>query len=213
MAHDRAQKHRVVFIASKAVLTTWGAQATATDEVIGVSDADDLNPLEVIERHQPEIVVLEESFACTERGAALVGRLRTDPAFQNIDIRLLSSERVAQIHEHGTTMSPAALAISIRPSYSTIRRTPRRKPSGEVKAEIDGSPVTLVDLSAGGAQVLSARMLHPDQRVHIVLADSFPIEAKVMWVALEMAPVLRYRAGIEFLTVDAQSLSKLLPPS
>jgi hypothetical protein len=211
--HDRERKDIVVFIASEAVLTAWSARGARTEEVIGVSDADGCDPLEVITRRQPQIVVLEEGFAGNERGAALVGRLRTDRAFQHIDIRVLSSERAAQIRQHGTIMSLAALAQPLRRSYEIARRSPRRKVSGEVKADINGSPVTVVDLSASGAQVISAVILHPQQRIQVVLADSGPIQAEVVWVALEMAPAPRYRAGIEFRDIDTQPVYELLPPS
>lgn len=211
MAHVREQKQSVVFIASEAVLSAWRGRAAAADEVISVSDASELDLLELIARQQPQIVVLEEGFACTDRGAALIGRLRTTPMFQQIDIRVLWSEQATQIHD--ATMPLIALATPIRPSYPTVRRAARRRVTGELQADIDGCGVIVVDLSAGGAQVLSSVALHADQRVHIVLADSIPIEARVVWVVLEMSPTPRYRAGIEFLTVDAQSLSKLLPPS
>ena len=36
---------------------------------------------------------------------------------------------------------------------------------------VDGNPATLVDLSTGGAQVLSATVLKPNQRVRVTLAD------------------------------------------
>jgi len=78
-----------------------------------------------------------------------------------------------------------------------------------LKAEIDGSPVTLVDVSASGAQVLSAVRFHPEQHVEVVLADSGPIQAKVVWVTLEMARAPCYRAGIEFL--DSQTVYELPP--
>lgn len=212
VGHDREQKRAVVFIASEAVLTTWRGRAAAMDDVIGISDATELDLLEVVAHQQPQIVVLEESFACTERGAALIGRLRTNPAFQDIDIRVLWSERVTQLGEQGTTMSLTAVATSIRPSYPTVRRSARRSASA-VDAEIDGHRVVMIDLSVSGAQVLSAVYLHPDQRVHMVLAGSFPLEARIVWVTLEMTPAPRYRAGIEFLAFDAHALHKLIPPS
>lgn len=211
VGHDREQKKVVVFIAPDDVLRAWRARAASTDEVVSVS-ASEPHPLEVITRQQPQIVVLEESVAYTERGAALIGQLRTDRALHSIDIRVLSSDWVRRSEEQGTITSLAALATPIRPSYPIARRAPRRRVSG-VDAEIDGQRVTLIDLSIGGAQVLSAVALRLDQHVRIVWADSIAIDAKVVWVTLEMTPAPRYRAGIEFVAVDAHTLSRLLPPA
>lgn len=212
MAKEREQKHAVVFVASDAVLTVWRERAAPADDVVGVSDATEPDLLALIARRRPEILVLEERFACTERGAALIGWLRTTPEFQDIDIRVLWSERVAQIGEQCRTMPLTDVATSIRPSYPAVRRTARRT-AAAVDAAIDGHPVVVVDLSVGGAQVLSGVSLYPDQRVQMILADSVPIDARVAWVRLEMTPAPRYRAGIEFVAVDPQALSTLLPPS
>lgn len=212
MEHDQQHKNGVVFIASEAVLSAWSARATHASEVIGISDTDARDALDVIIHRQPQMVVLEESFACSERGAALLGRLQTVPAFRNIDIRLLPSEGVAQMSRPGAAASLAVLAHPIRALHPMTRRTARRNISGEVEAEINGRPVTLVNLSTSGAQVLSAAVLRPHQRVRVFLARSIRVEAKVAWVALEISrssAMPRYRAGLEFLNADTEKLGEL----
>lgn len=206
------QDRAVVFIAAEAVLSAWRERATAMDDVVGISDVAGIDLLEVIARAKPQIIVLDEDFACTERGTVLIGRLRTMPEFQEIDVRVLWSARVAQMREQAAAMPLVAIATSIRPSFPNVRRSSRRRASA-VSATIDGHPVSLIDLSAGGAQVLSAVCLQPHQAVRMVLADEISIEARVVWVALELTPAPRHRAGVEFVAVDAAALEKLMPPS
>jgi c-di-GMP-binding flagellar brake protein YcgR len=209
VAHDREPNRAVVFIASDAVLAAWRERASWTDDIIGISDATELDLLTLIAHQQPQIVVLEESFACTERGAVLLGRLQTTPEFQDIDIRVLWSERVTEAGEQGT-ISLTTLATSIRPSYPAVRRIARRQ-ALMVNVAIDGHRAVLIDLSVGGAQVLSGVALYRDQRVHLLLADSIPIDARVVWVRLETEPAPRYRAGVEFVAFDAEAIRKLIP--
>jgi hypothetical protein len=182
------------------------------DDVVEVSDVAGIDLLEVITRERPQVVVLDEDFACTERGTVLIGRLRTTPEFQEIDIRVLWSESVTQIGDQTATMSLAAIATSIRPSFPQVRRSSRRRTSA-IGASVDGRPVTLIDLSAGGAQVLSRVCLQPGQRVHVVLADDIPIEARVVWVTLELTPAPCHRAGLEFVACDSAVLEKLMAHS
>lgn len=113
MEHHRPRTNGIVFVASEAVLTAWSAQAAHAGEVVGVSHANIARALEVITHRKPHMIVLEQGFACSERGAGLIRRLRTDVEFRNIDIRFLSPERVAQICRPGSTLSLAALAHPI----------------------------------------------------------------------------------------------------
>ena len=72
---------------------------------------------------------------------------------------------------------------------------------------IDGNTAVLVDLSIGGAQVLSASVLKPNQRVRVTLTDargSIRVNGMVAWATFEIPP--RYRAGIEFLGGDSAAI-------
>jgi hypothetical protein len=209
VAHEQKHHRPVVFIASDALLSTWRERATAMEDVVEVSDVAGIDLLEVITRERPQVVVLDENFACTDRGTVLIGRLRTTPEFQDIDIRVLWSESIAHIGEQGDTMPLAAIATSIRPSFPQVRRSSRRRTSA-IRGWVDGHPITLIDLSAGGAQVLSRVCLRPDQRVQVVLADDILIEARVVWVTLELTPAPHHRAGLEFVACDAEALEKLI---
>ena len=66
---------------------------------------------------------------------------------------------------------------------------------------IDGQPVSLIDLSAVGAQVRSETVLKPRQRIRVVLAPergSVKAVAVVAWSTFEIGPTPTYRAGVAF---------------
>ena len=202
--------HRIVLIASEAVLAAWSARSTPTGEVIGISDADP-GALETITHRRPKMVVLEQSFASTARGLAFVYRLQTDPVFQGIEVRALSQEGLAQLPHLGAATSIVGLTHVIQPQYRIARHAARVKLEREVKAEIDGNPATLVDVSMNGVQVLTPAILRPGQRVRIFLA-AIRVGATVVWAVFERSPSAAepwYRAGMEFSHVGSKNLDQL----
>ena len=69
--------------------------------------------------------------------------------------------------------------------------------------QIDGKDATVVDLSEGGAHVVSASVLRPNQkvRVSLPLEPDARLRATVAWASFELPKGSggpRYRAGIEF---------------
>ena len=120
--------------------------------------------------------------------------------------------------------SPAgqALLSAIRadPTLSTcqiqivgVRQSPRYRVDDRVL--LDGTTVQLLDISAGGAHVLSGAVLKPTQEVQVVLpVKSAPLPAVAVWVQFELpreGP--QYRAGIQFApsaaAVVAEYISKV----
>jgi len=76
-----------------------------------------------------------------------------------------------------------------------------------VVAQLDGKDATVVDLSAGGAHVVSASALRPNQkvRVSLPLEPEARLRATVAWASFELPKGSggpRYRAGIEFNDTD-----------
>ena len=195
-----------------------------SDEMLAFSDADALRALEVITERRPRMVALERMFAATPRGAALINRIRADPALADTEIRVLSHEgdytRVlprgvvaasAGKPAFGTAM-PALGARTPAPlDYRGTRRAARCRMAPELDVVVDGNPATLVDLSMVGAQVVSAIILRPNQRVRIALADdtgTLRFSAAVAWAAFELPPKTapQYRAGLEFVDGDPDAL-------
>jgi hypothetical protein len=81
-----------------------------------------------------------------------------------------------------------------------------------VEIQLDGNPAKVVDLSQVGAQVLSATILRPNQKVRVsVPNDDFVMRFRgsVAWAKFELpepSEPPRYRAGVEFTDADAAAV-------
>jgi hypothetical protein len=193
-------------------------------ELLAFADADALRALDVITQRQPGIVALERVFAATARGAALIHRIKADPWLRGCEIRVVShdsdfsrTEPRLPVASSGSA-SPAAAATGRAdvPLDRGTRRALRHKVDEFVEVLVDGNLASVVDLSTEGAQVISATVLKPNQRVRVSLSDEEGVlrfNASVAWASFEIpqngGP--RYRAGIQFLdasgpAVDAYAL-------
>ena len=139
-------------------------------DALAFSDADALKALEAITRDRPKVIALEQQFAATSRGAALIKRIKADPKLRKCEIRLVShdgdSEEVQQPER--APASPEAAPVKL--DQRGTRRAARVKIVEGVEVLIDGSPATLIDLSVVGAQVISLTILRPNQRVRMISA-------------------------------------------
>jgi hypothetical protein len=171
-------------------------------EVLAFADADALRALETIAKRKPQVVALERLFAVTPRGAALINRIKADPALRALEIRVLehNSDYLRVIPR--PVPSPAAAAVDQRGT----RRAPRVRIRERVTVLVDGKIATLVDLSIVGAQVVSSGALKPSQVVDVAFVDQVEkvrCGASVVWTAFQMAEAgPRYRAGLDFLDAD-----------
>jgi PilZ domain-containing protein len=197
-------------------------------DALAFSDADALKALEAITREKPPSVVLEKVFAATSRGAALIKRIKADPALSGCEIKIISHDgkplTAKKKKEGGATPpveerrpSPPPAAATPVPAPPLDQRGTRRAPRFIVKGievTIDGKPAALINVSVVGAQVVSPTILKPNQRVRITLPDAegpIRLMAGVAWAAFEMpksGPV--YRAGIEFFDAEAGNLDRFI---
>ena len=197
-------------------------------DALAFSDADALKALEAITRDKPPSVVLEKVFAATSRGAALIKRIKDDPALSGCEIKIISHDgkplTAKKKKEGGATPpveerrpSPPPAAATPVPAPPLDQRGTRRAPRFIVKGievTIDGKPAALINVSVVGAQVVSPTILKPNQRVRITLPDAegpIRLMAGVAWAAFEMpksGPV--YRAGIEFFDAEAGNLDRFI---
>ncbi len=190
------------------------------------SDADALRALDIISKRRPPVIALERLFAATSRGAALINRIKADPALAACEIRIVAHD------SNYTSVSPRrpaepgaspAVAVEEPPAaepqnldWKGTRRAPRFKVVEGVEVMIDGNPAALMDLSVIGAMVVSPTTLKPNQRIRLSLPqDPRPIRfsAGVAWAAFEMPkdkPAPQYRAGIEFFDADADAVLKFI---
>jgi hypothetical protein len=184
-------------------------------EVIAFPDGEVLRALETISLRRPERVVLEAAFASTSRGGALVNRLKADPALSHVDVQVVPAEAVVpRAASPAAEPAPASVA-SVQPlDLRGTRRAPRVAITDGVDIVVDGAAVRLVNLSVVGAQVVSAGVLKPNQRVRVSLVDesgSIRLAAVIAWARYELPrpgqPAATYRAGLDFLEANAAAVS------
>jgi hypothetical protein len=217
-----------VVIGAPEFLEALRARAVTEGEILSFGDKEPLKALEAITMRSPRVVTLERLFAATSRGAALINRIKSDPALASTEIRVESHDgsysRVsprrapapppaAQLETKttaptGTIASPDAsrepttVPLTAAIDFRGTRRAPRFKMAEGTELQVDGALAKIVDLSTMGAQILSQAPLRPQQRVRITLADDLGLvkfHASVAWASFEIPKgVSRYRAGLEF---------------
>jgi hypothetical protein len=190
------------------------------------ADSDALRALDVISRDQPSVVALERLFAATSRGAALINRIKADPALGACEIRIVAHDsNYTRVSPRRPADPAAAAPVAVEeapppasPSldWRGTRRAPRFKMLDGLEVTVDGKPAVLMDLSAIGAMVISPTTLKPNQRVRMSLPQQprpIRFSAGVAWAAFEMpkgGPAPQYRAGIEFFDADADAVLKFI---
>ena len=191
------------------------------NDAVTFPDSDALLALEAISRQRPTVVALERLFAATSRGAALINRIKADPALSSCEIRIVAHDsnysrltpRPAAAQANGTApVAVAEPAPALDPRGT--RRAPRFEMRGSVEVMIDGNPATLIDLSTVGAQVSLPTILRPNQRVRMSLPDGprpVRVSGAIAWATFEMPKEgPRYRAGVEFFDADAEALQRFI---
>jgi hypothetical protein len=211
---------------------------SAEGDLLTFADTEPIQALQAILEHRPGLIVLERLFAATPRGAALINRIKTDPQLVECEVRVMSHTGDYSRVVKAASVEAAASAIAggvpasrdakyaDAPTVAAVgealkqldwhgtRRAPRFDIRPGVEIQLDGNPAQLVNLSVVGAQVLSATILRPNQRVRI----SVPTEAFVMrfrgavaWAKFELPNPTeppRYRAGIDFIDADATAMQE-----
>ena len=188
------------------------------------ADTDALKALDAIMRQRPRVIVLDQQFAASSRGSALINRVKADPSLAACEIRILGADAGVDREDvpppppaPAPTEPPGPIAASPATPIPTAAAPPAAKPTldhtgtrraerfivnGNVEVLIDGNPATLVNISIVGAQVLSASLLRPNQRVRMSLVDAtrpMRFNGVVAWAAFEMPKEgPRYRAGVNF---------------
>jgi CheY-like chemotaxis protein len=224
-------------IAASNLISSLCEQLSSEGELFTFADTEAIQALQAILERQPELIVLERLFAATPRGAALINRIKMDPELAHTEIRVMShsGDYTRQITRPApsTTAQPPSSAAPSPPKapgsspaagraaadaaagdaggrldwYGT-RRAPRHRLKPGVEIQLDGSPASVVDLSTAGAQVLSATILRPNQKVRVTIPQDDTLvrcRGAVAWAKFELpsptaAPL--YRAGVEFLDAD-----------
>ena len=194
---------------------------TLPGELIACPDNDVPRAIETVIERRPARVALERLFAATSRGAALLTRLKADPALIDVEIRIVSHDsdysRISVRRPLGTGSDASSVAIAAPApvlDQRGTRRAPRLLIIDGVEVLVDGNQARLIDLSTVGAQVLSSAVLKPNQRVRISMVDervTLRAQALIVWARFELGnPTPYYRAGIEFSGADAEGIAEYI---
>ena len=172
-------------------------------ELLAFSDAEAVTALKTIVARRPQVVALERMFAVTPRGAALINRIKSDPALRQAEIRV-----IAHNSDYTRVVPRPAPAGAPALDQRGTRRAARFKMAENTTVVIDGRSGTLIDLSIVGAQAVCPGGLKPNQRIAVGLIDpvsSVRFNGSVAWTSFETSPsgAPRYRAGISFEDADA----------
>ena len=195
-------------------------------DLLTFPDTEPIPALQAIIQAPPGLIVLERLFAATPRGAALINRIKTDPALGTCEVRVVSHSgdyaRVvvtpaqstalagaASTQTHGGPDVAAGGGTPQNMDWHGTRRAARQPVRTGIEMQFDGNPASVIDLSPYGAQVVSTTVLRPNQKVRISLpSDDFVMRFRgtVVWAQFELTQVPQYRAGIEFTDADARAL-------
>lgn len=186
-------------------------------DVQSFTESEALEALDYIIRAKPALIALQDDFAKTSRGMALINRIKDDPNLSSCEVRVLARDaaqsRVA-VKRGGQAAGPAVAVDEPKPALDVrgTRRAPRIRIKDGVDVAVDGNPASLVDLSTVGVQVVSATVLKPNQRVRVTIGEgkaAIRCSGAIAWAAFEMPKGMptRYRAGIDFgTTADVDAL-------
>jgi hypothetical protein len=187
-------------------------------ELLAFADTEALRALEIILTQQPSVVALERLFAATPRGAALINRIKADPALGDTEIRIIAHDSdYSRVSARLRSEEEPTVILTIEPpdpqtlDQRGTRRAQRFKVAGTFGTLLDGNAATVIDISPIGAQVVSSIMLKPNQVVRMAISDdhdSLRFNAAVAWASFEIPPNSgpRYRAGIKFMDADQGAL-------
>jgi hypothetical protein len=198
----------IVLIGLADTLPSLQEQLDPSAEVQTFTESEALEALDHIIRTKPAVVAMQDEFADSSRGQALINRIKDDATLSDVEVRVMAKNaaknRVAvKRGKHGGTAAAVAVDESKPLDQKGTRRAPRTRIKDGVEVAVDGNPAALVDLSQVGAQVVSATVLKPNQRVRIIMGDgkgAVKCAGSIAWAAFEMPKGMptRYRAGIDW---------------
>jgi hypothetical protein len=209
---------RIVLIGPSDALPGLQERLDPSAEIQAFTDSEALESLDHIIRTKPALVAMQDEFADSSRGQALINRIKDDATLAAVEVRVMaknpSQNRIAV--KRGSHGGGSAVAVDEPPKPALdqkgTRRAQRVRIKDGVEVAVDGNPAALVDLSKVGAQVVSPTVLKPNQRVRVVMGDgktAVKCSGAVAWAAFEMPKGMptRYRAGIDWgVTPEAENV-------
>ena len=208
----------VVLIAAADAMLALTASPGFGHDILVFAETDVGRAFNAVIERRPTRVVVHREFLATPRGAALVGRIRSDPRLSHVQIRVLEAvsdyvHLVARQLEAGLQPATAVPGTPHPWDYDGGRAALRLQLRATVDVRIGRERASLVNLSRTGAQLLGPTPLRLNQHVRIQLADDqevLSLRAAVVWVSFEpsgsQATPAQYRAGVMFIDADAAAL-------
>ena len=177
--------------------------------LITFPDTATADALWVLNTLRPDIVLLDEPFAGTPRGALFVTQAR---ALATLALRLLSVadyQRVAR--------DALGLAVPGHPlphHFLGSRHDFRVEIPGGLPVRLNCEEATLIDVSTHGAQVQTSHRLHPGRQIRLQIQTPVPVRCvvSIVWVTFERTSRLGteyYRSGLRILTGDLSGIGDL----
>jgi hypothetical protein len=206
----------IVLIGPSEALPTLRDRVDSGAELHTFTDQEALEALDHIIRTKPRIVALDNEFSATSRGTALINRIKDDPTLIDCEVRVVAHDaalnRVAVRRSSGVAAAVVVEEPKKPLDQRGTRRAPRIRIRENVEVLVDGNAAQLIDLSAVGAQVLSAKMLKPNQRIRLTLPEgkvALRCTGSIAWASFEMpkGETPRYRAGIDISGADAVAMT------
>jgi hypothetical protein len=188
---------------------------SADSTVALFSEADSLKALDSVLHHPPRVLALDRTFAATARGAGLVRQVRAETHANATEIRVLAEDENNQPLILGGRIAAvdSVIKVSYPLDYCGTRRALRFAVVDTVTAAVNGERGRLVNLSFAGAQVLVPLRVRPEESLRVAIMDG-EVETRahgiVAWSAAEpCGPEVLYRAGVQFVDADTESLEEL----
>jgi hypothetical protein len=208
----------IVLIGPSQALPALRERVDSGAELHTFTDQEALEALDHIIRTKPRIVALDDEFSATSRGTALINRIKDDPTLSDCEVRVVAHDNaMSRVATRRSAKSIAAAVVVVEEPKKTLdqrgtRRAPRVRIREKVEVLVDGNAAELIDLSSVGAQVLSPKMLKPNQRIRLTLPEgkkAIRCTGSIAWASFEMpkGESPRYRAGIELSGTDPVALT------
>jgi hypothetical protein len=233
-----------VVIAASNLMASLRQRLADDGELLVFPDTEPIQALQAILEHRPSLIVLERLFAATPRGAALINRVKNDPQLAHAEIRVVSHSgdysRLVTRRERRRPRRPAAASSAggagcgggrnrskrespvASPAAGATARLAWHAAGGARRASGMASrfnsmaiPARVVDLSAIGAQVISATILRPNQKVRVsasrATSSSCGSAGRLRgrcssWPGAAPRPSIAQ--GVEFIDADAAALER-----
>jgi hypothetical protein len=209
-------KAKVILIAAPELIPALRERVGSDGPVLTFADSDPVRAMKAVAAERPPVVALERLFAASPRGAALIARIKSDPSLNASEIRILSHDSDYQRISPRRREAPLrkSAAKPAKPFDIGTRRWPRVKMKESAVATLNGRPARLIDLSAGGAQLIGPESLRARQRASVGLGPpgrAIVLAGTVVWARVELSrkgPTSR--VGIQFTEPDAAAIAPFL---